>query len=174
MHRIAIERLDTLNDGKVLSELADVLLDCVEGGASVSFMASLTPDRAAQYWQSRNKQIEAGEIALLVARDATTRIVGTVQLMLAQPENQPHRADVAKLLVHRQARQQGIGAALMTKAESWARREGKMLLVLDTATGSSAESLYPRLGWQQSGIIPDYALMPDGTLTATTVFFKYL
>ena len=100
--------------------------------------------------------------------------MGTVQVVLNQPENQPHRGDLAKMLVHRRARQQGIGAALLAAAERAALGAGKTLLVLDTATGADAERLYARQGWHRCGVIPEYALWPDGRPCATTVFFKEL
>lgn len=152
--------------------LADVLLDCVAGGASVSFMASLTLDQARAFWQGVADDACAGKRALLVARDADGLIVGTVQLVLSQPANQPHRADLAKMLVHRRARRAGLGARLMRAAEALAHEKGKTLLVLDTVTGGDAERLYTRLGWQRVGVIPDYALWPQGGYCATTVFYK--
>ena len=150
--------------------LADVLIDCVEGGASVSFMHPLSRDRAVAFWRSVSRGVEAGERALLIAEDARG-VCGTVQLILAQPENQPHRADLAKMLVHRRARRQGLGAALMRAAEAFARECGKTLLVLDTVTGGDAERLYERLGWQRVGVIPAYALMPRGGFCSTTLFY---
>ncbi|MEK8052287.1 GNAT family N-acetyltransferase [Ideonella sp. DXS22W] len=152
--------------------LAAVLLDCVAGGASVSFMADLTPAQAEAFWQGVADDVQAGKRALLVARDAAGAIVGTVQLVLSQPDNQPHRADLAKMLVHRRARRQGLAERLMRAAEALARERGKSLLVLDTVTGGDAERLYTRLDWQRVGVIPDYALWPDGRYCATTVFFK--
>ena len=154
--------------------LADVLLDCVAGGASVSFMAPLSMERATAFWRGVVAGVGRGERALLMAEDADGEIVGTVQLVLAQPENQPHRADVAKMLVHRRARRHGLAAALMRAVERVAADEGKSLLVLDTVTGGDAERLYERLGWQRCGVIPDYALWPNGGLCATTVLFKTL
>jgi GNAT superfamily N-acetyltransferase len=156
-----------------VEQLVDVLLDCVEGGASVSFMAPLSRDKAAAFWRSVAESVSRGERALLVA-ESEGRILGTVQLVLAQPENQPHRADVAKLLVHRRARGRGVAVRLMEELEATARAEGKTLLVLDTVTGGDAARLYDRLGWQRAGDIPNYALMPDGTPSATTYFFKSL
>lgn len=167
-----IARIGTLTDRDV-AELADVLVDCVEGGASVSFMAPLTHDRAGAFWRGLAEEVAQGRRLLFVARDGAG-IVGTVQVILSQPENQPHRADVAKMLVHRRGRRSGIGAALMRAAEDGARAAGKTLLVLDTATGSAAERLYARLGWQRAGIIPDYALWPQGGLCATTLFYRRL
>ena len=154
--------------------LADLLLDCVAGGASVSFMAPLSMARATAFWRGVVAGVMRGERALLVAEDTDGEIIGTVQLVLAQPENQPHRADVAKMLVHRRARRQGLAAALMRAVERVAADEGKSLLVLDTVTGGDAERLYERLGWQRCGVIPDYALWPNGGLCATTVLFKPL
>ena len=119
--------------------------------------------------------IAASKRALLVAEDcATNQVQGTVQIILDQPENQPHRADIAKMLVHRRARRQGLAAALMRAAETTARAAGKTLLVLDTATGSDAERLYQRMGWNRVGIIPGYALWPDGRPCATTYYYKSL
>jgi GNAT superfamily N-acetyltransferase len=157
-----------------IDALARVLVDCVEGGASVSFMQPLSVERAGAFWRGVASSVARGERALLVAEDAQGEIVGTVQLVLAQPENQPHRADVAKMLVHRRARRAGVGAALMRAAERVAVEERKSLLVLDTVTGGDAERLYARLGWQRCGVIPGYALWPGGGLCATTVFFKPL
>lgn len=155
-----------------LEALADVLVDCVEGGASVSFMLPLTRARALAFWREVGAGVARGERALLVAEDAQG-IVGTVQVILAQPENQPHRADVAKMLVHRRARRQGAGAALMRAAEREALAEGKTLLVLDTADETAAR-LYARLGWQAAGTIPRYALLPAGGECATTFFYRSL
>jgi len=152
--------------------LAALLIDCVAGGASVSFMHPLAPARARGFWDGVARGVAAGERALLVAEDAQG-IVGTVQLVLAQPENQPHRADLSKLLVHRRARRRGVGEALMRAAEPLARACGKSLLVLDTAS-ADAERLYDRLGWLRSGVIPGYALLPQGGLCATTFFYREL
>jgi GNAT superfamily N-acetyltransferase len=153
--------------------LADVLIDCVDGGASVSFMHPLAPAKAQAFWRRVAAGVEAGERALLVAED-DAGIVGTVQLVLRQPDNQPHRADLAKMLVHRRARRRGLGAALVQAAEQTARDCGKTLLVLDTVTGSDAERLYARLGWVRVGSIPGYALLPRGGLCPTTFYFREL
>jgi GNAT superfamily N-acetyltransferase len=169
----AIRRATTLNDTEIAG-LADVLLDCVDGGASVSFMSPLPRERALQFWHGVADGVARGERALLLAEDAQGGVVGTVHLVLAQPDNQPHRADVAKMLVHRRARRSGVAAALMQAAERVAIAEGKTLLVLDTVTGGDAERLYERQGWQRCGVIPDYALWPRGGYCATTVFFKPL
>jgi GNAT superfamily N-acetyltransferase len=170
MEAITLERLRTL-DAEHLTQLSSVLLDCVEGGASVGFMQPLALDQASVFWQRVAAGLAAGERALLVARDELG-IVGTVQLVLDQPPNQLHRADLCKMLVHRRGRRQGLGAALMRGAEDMARVCGKKLLVLDTATGSDAERLYARLGWQRVGVIPNYAHWPDGAMCGTTYFYK--
>lgn len=155
-----------------LGGLTEVLCDCVAGGASVSFMSPLDPAHARRFWQGVADDVRAGRRALLVARDGDGAIVGTVQLVLSQPDNQPHRADLAKMLVHRRARRGGLGERLMRAAEGLARERGKTLLVLDTVTGGDAERLYTRLGWQRVGVIPAYALFPQGGYCATTVFYK--
>ena len=168
----SLRRLYTVDDAQV-HQLADVLIDCVEGGASVSFMLPLTRERAVAFWQREARDVTNGARALLVAEDAHG-ICGTVQLVFDLPENQPHRGDLAKMLVHQRARRQGLGEALMRAAEDAARESGKTLLVLDAVTGGDAERLYERLGWQRVGVIPDYALMPDGAPCDTTVFFRDL
>ena len=155
-----------------IESLASLLIDCVEGGASVSFMHPLSMDRATAFWRHVADEVATGARALLVAEDERG-IVGTVQLVLEQPENQPHRADLSKMLVHRRARRHGIGAALMVAAEQLARELGKSLLVLDTASGD-ADRLYVRLGWQSCGVIPGYALLPQGGLCDTHFFYRVL
>jgi GNAT superfamily N-acetyltransferase len=156
-----------------LQALSDVLIDCVEGGASVSFMWPMTRGKALTYWRDVAASAARCERVVLAAYDATETIVGTVQVAFAQPENQPHRADIAKMLVHRRARRHGVGKALLVAAERDALRSGKTMLVLDTAS-PVAERLYVRQGWQLCGRIPDYAFMPDGTPCATAVFYKSL
>ena len=148
-----------------LTQLANLLIDCVAGGASVSFMHPMTMSKAAD-------AAAAGGRIVLVAEDAGG-IVGTVQIVLDQPENQPHRGDISKMLVHRRARKAGIGAALMTAAEAAARDTGKTLLVLDTAS-SDAARLYERAGWTLAGVIPDYALLPHGGLCETAIYYRRL
>jgi GNAT superfamily N-acetyltransferase len=169
---IRVHSLQTLGDREIQG-LSDVLIDCVEGGASVSFMLPMTRDKAETYWRSLAGGLERGERALLVAEDAAG-IVGTVQVIYSLPENQPHRGDVAKMLVHRRGRRQGVGAALLAAAERSALAAGKTLLVLDTVTDSDGYRLYARHGWQRVGEIPNYALWPDGRLCPTTVFYKAL
>lgn len=170
MAAVSIRRLHTVTDADV-EQLADVLIDCVDGGASVGFMAPLTRDRARAFWCRVADGVHRGARVIIVAEDAPG-ICGTVQLVLDLPENQPHRADVAKMLVHRRARRQGVGAALVHAAEEAARTCGRTLLVLDTVTGTAADRLYTRLGWTRVGEIPDYALMPDGTPCPTTFFYR--
>ncbi|MGF6854442.1 GNAT superfamily N-acetyltransferase [Paraburkholderia sp. CI3] len=154
--------------------LADVLIDCVEGGASVSFMPPISRNTALAFWRNVVESVARGERVLLIAEDHSGDIVGTVQLITAQPENQPHRADVAKMLVHRKARRRGVAHALMSELDRIARKEKKSVLVLDTVTGGDAERLYQRAGWQRVGSVPNYALMPDGALCATTFYCKQL
>ena len=170
--RWSVRRLHSVDD-KQIEALADVLIDCVEGGASVSFMQPLTRERAVAFWQRVARDVAANERALLIADDAEG-VCGTVQLILDLPENQPHRADVAKMLVHRRARRQGLGAALMRAAEATARDCGRTLLVLDAVTGGDAARLYERLGWERVGDIPGYALMPRGGFCSTTVYYRNL
>ena len=167
-----IRRLHSVDDS-ALDALIGVLTDCVEGGASVSFMLPVSRERAESFWRRVARGVASGERALLVAED-DRGICGTVQLVLDVPENQPHRADLAKMLVHRRARRRGLGAALMRAAEATARECGRTLLVLDTVTGGDAERLYEGLGWRRVGVIPRYALMPDGAPCDTTVFYRDL
>jgi GNAT superfamily N-acetyltransferase len=164
-------RLTSLDEVDIRG-LAHVLIDCVAGGASVSFMNPLSMDRACAFWRETAHRVARGERALLVCEDATG-IVGTVQLALDLPENQPHRAEVCKMLVHRSARNKGVGAALLREAESLARGLGKSLLVLDTASAQAAR-LYLRLGWVRVGVVPEYALLPDGGYCDTTFFYRRL
>ena len=166
-----VRRLHTVTDAQVQA-LADVLIDCVAGGASVSFMHPLSRDKALAFWHHVSAGVAAGERALMVVEDHNG-IVGTVQLLLDQPENQPHRADVSKMLVHRRGRRCGLGAALMHAAERVARDCGKSLLVLDTASDEAAR-LYARMGWQQCGTVPDFALLPLGGFCDTTFFYRRL
>jgi GNAT superfamily N-acetyltransferase len=167
----AIRRLVIATPEQVLG-LAALLIDCVNGGASVGFMHPLPVDPARAFWHRVADDVAAGTRALLVAEDRHG-ILGTVQLVLAQPDNQPHRADLCKMLVHRRARRLGVGAALMQAAEDLARECGKSLLVLDTSSDAAAR-LYARQGWQRCGEIPGYALLPEGGLCATTFFYRWL
>jgi len=169
---VRIRRLEIIGDREIQG-LSDVLIDCVEGGASVSFMLPMSRAKAETFWRAAAAGVARGERVVISAEDETGSIVGTVQVILAQPENQPHRGDLAKMLVHRRARRRGVGAALLVAAERSALDAGKTLLVLDTAS-DDAERLYARQGWQRCGQIPNYALLPDGTPCATTYFFKSL
>jgi GNAT superfamily N-acetyltransferase len=169
---VTIRRLASVDDSQVQA-LAGVLMDCVEGGASVSFMAPLTRERALAFWHRVASGVAAGERALLVAEDADG-ICGTVQLIFDLPENQPHRADLAKMLVHRRARRQGLGERLLRAAEDTARECAKTLLVLDAVTDGDAARMYARHGWQRVGDIPEYALFPNGGFCSTTVFYRKL
>ena len=166
-----VRRLHALDDRQI-DELADVLIDCVESGASVSFMRPLARDHAAAFWRHIGRSVAAKERALLVAEDALG-ICGTVHLVLDQPENQPHRAELSKMLVHRRARRKGLGTALLQAAEATARECAKTLLVLDTAS-DDAERLYERQGWVRVGMIPSYALLPGGGLCSTTLYYRDL
>jgi len=167
----AVRRLSSVSD-RQLQGLAEVLIDCVDGGASVSFMQPLPLGKALDFWRGVAAGVARGARALLAAED-DRGIIGTVQLILEQPENQPHRADLSKMLVHRRARRRGVGEALLRAAEVAARDCGKSLLVLDTAS-ADAERVYVKLGWQRCGVIPGYALLPQGGLCDTTYFYKNL
>jgi SAM-dependent methyltransferase/GNAT superfamily N-acetyltransferase len=166
----AVAQLDADEVLAASGELARVLADCVAGGASVSFMAPFGEDEARAYFRGVAAEIADGKAILLIAR-VNGRIEGTVQLALATPPNQPHRADVRKLLVHRSARGAGLGRALMQDIERRAQAIGRTLLVLDTAS-PAAGKIYESLGWQRLGTIPDYALYPDGGFCDTVMFWK--
>lgn len=153
--------------------LSAVLADCVEDGASVGFMMPLAEGEAEVFWRGVADNVARGQVALFVAQE-DGEIVGTVQVGFASKSNQPHRGDLMKLLVHRKARGKGLSRQLMATAEADAKSKGRWLLVLDTATGELAEGIYERLGWARSGVIPNYALYPDGRYCATTLFFKDL
>ena len=169
----SIRCLKSLGDEQIRG-LCDVLIDCVEGGASVSFLLPMTHLKAQRFWSGVAQSAARGERLVYVAEEPDGRIVGTAQVVWAQAENQPHRADVAKMLVHRRARRAGVGAALLAAAERGAFDNGRTLLVLDTVTGSDGYRLYERSGWQRCGEIPNYALWPDGAPCPTTIYFKSL
>ena len=166
-----VRRVSSVSDAQ-LDGLAAVLVDCVEGGASVSFMLPLSHERARAFWSKVAADVTTGGRSLIIAEDANG-IIGTVQVVLDQPENQPHRADISKMLVHQRARRLGVAAALMVAAEDAARIADKTVLVLDTAS-ADADRLYTRLGWQLAGTIPDYALLPGGGLCDTRYYFRRL
>lgn len=168
-----IRRLTAVEGRRHVTSLAEVLLDCVQGGASVSFMASLSKAGAESFFETVVDGVFRGD-RILLAAFIDSKLVGTVQVLLATPPNQPHRADVAKLLVLRLARGQGVASALMEYVEEASRLAGKTLLVLDTATGDPAEQLYLRSGWTRVGVIPRYALYPDGRWCDTTIFWKQI
>jgi GNAT superfamily N-acetyltransferase len=170
--RTEIAVLDAASAQGVIDELAEVLADCVEGGASVSFMAPFGREDARKFFQKIIASVARDETVLVVAK-VDGRVVGTVQLGLDMPPNQPHRGDIKKLLVHRAARKHGLGGKLMERAEAEAKARGRTLLVLDTA-GDEAERLYVRGGWQRVGVIPDYAMWPQGGFCATTFYWKRL
>jgi GNAT superfamily N-acetyltransferase len=167
-----IRRLHRPTESEVAG-LADVLIACVEGGASVSFMLPLSRERALSFWTTVARATEAGDRMLLVAED-DSGIIGTVQLILNLPENQPHRLDVAKLLVHPRGRRRGIAEALMRAADEGTREAGRSLMVLDAVTGGDAARLYERLGWIRAGDIPGFALYPGGGLCSTTYYYRRL
>jgi GNAT superfamily N-acetyltransferase len=166
---ITIERVEAATDD-VIRGLTEVLIDAVESGAGVSFMSELTSDEAAAWWR---KMLGAASprTVILIARDAAG-ILGTVQLQPSWAPNQPHRADVAKLIVHRRARGRGVARALMRELERQAERLGFTLLLLDTCKGSAAERLYVSLGWIRVGEVPNFALNPDGSWCDTVFFYK--
>ncbi|HTO30771.1 MAG TPA: GNAT family N-acetyltransferase [Pararhizobium sp.] len=173
MSKISIRTLASSETADALPALADILSDCVEGGASVGFMSPYLPADAMPYWEGVAQAVEDGTTVLIVAeRDGD--LLGTVQLGIGMMPNQPHRADLKKLLVHRKARGLGLSRALMDAADAEATRHGRHILVLDTATGSPAEFIYEKLGWQRVGVIPQYALMPDGSYCGSTFFYKAL
>ena len=172
MSVFTVRRLHALTS-REFGGLCEVLIDCVEGGASVSFMRPMTLAKAADFWRGVAASMARGERALIVAEDSEGRILGTAQALWAEAENQPHRADIAKMLVHSSARRLGVGAAVLGAAENAARESGRNVLVLDTAS-DAAERLYERSGWQRVGTIPDFALMPDGARCDTVVYYKRL
>jgi GNAT superfamily N-acetyltransferase len=171
---MTVRRVGADEAGACVEALADVLIDCVEGGASVSFMLPLSRAKAVAFWRGVADGVARHERVLLVAEDGAGDIVGTVQMIVAQPDNQPHRADIAKMLVHRKARRRGAAQRLIAALDAVAREEGKSVLVLDTVTGGDAERLYERAGWQRVGAVPNYALMPNGDFCGTTFFCKQL
>ncbi len=172
MSQPRISRVHTI-DETLLAQLAEVTKDCVDAGASIGFMQPFTNAQAIAFWRTVAGELAAGRRLLLVAEDQLG-VCGTVQLIVEMPDNQPHRADVAKMQVHRRARRHGLGEALMRAAEQAARECGKTLLVLDAVTGGDAARLYARLGWVRVGDIPNYALYPHGGYCSTTYFYRSL
>ncbi|HET7128637.1 MAG TPA: GNAT family N-acetyltransferase [Gaiellaceae bacterium] len=170
---IEVKRLTVAEARAALNALAEVLHDAVEGGDSVSFMDGFDADDARAFYESLLPELERGTRVLLAAY-VDGELVGSVQLVHAWPPNSQHRADVAKLVVHRRARGRGVGRALMEQLEEEARADGKSLLILDTVAERAADRLYGRLGWIRLGTVPDYALDPDGSLCDATFFYKHL
>ncbi len=168
---IVVRRLDATEAGAAIAELAEVLFDCVDGGASIGFMPPFTRADAAEFFAGVVPDIDTGGRVLLAAYDEDG-LVGTVQIAYPWQPNQPHRGDITKLLVHRRGRGRGIGQALMERAQAEAHTDGKTLLVLDAVTDGDAFRLYTRLGWVEVGEIPDFALYPDGRFCPTTFFYK--
>jgi GNAT superfamily N-acetyltransferase len=173
-----IRRLLPDQASRSIEVLSDILVDCVEGGASVGFLAPLSPVRAGAFWHSVVETVADGSCALLVAEVQDGTIVGTVQVALGHTENQPHRADIRTLLIHDHFRRQGLGTALMRAAEETAREAGKTHLLLGTATGTQTggdtERLYLRLGWTLIGSVPGFTLLPDGRPCDTSAFYKII
>ena len=170
----SIERLDGAGVLAAVPELARIHIDCVAAGAGVSFMHPLSPEKADAFWRGEvAPKIASADTAIFVARK-DNRIIGTVQLLLAMRENQPHRGEIAKLLVAPAERRQGAARALMEAAHKYAAEAGKSLLLLDTETGGLAEQLYLSMGWQEVGVLPGFALTTHGELCATTFLYKVL
>jgi ribosomal protein S18 acetylase RimI-like enzyme len=170
---VNIEALDPAAYDAAVDGLGALLKDAVDGGASVNFLAGVTSAEAAAWWAARSAGVAAGTITVFVARDGE-RIVGSTLLERSRNPNSPHRAEIGKVIVHRAARRQGLGRALMRAAEGRARAEGRWMLILDTVTGSPASALYESLGWQTVGTIPDYALNTRGEPEAATYYYKDL
>jgi len=170
---VEVKRLTAAEARQAIDALADVLCDAVDGGDSVSFMDGFGADDARAFYASLLPELEGGTRVLLAAY-VDGELVGTVQLVHAWPPNSQHRADVAKLLVHRRVRGRGVGRALMEQLEQEARAEGKSLLILDTVAERAADRLYDRLGWTRLGTVPGYARDPDGSFCDATFFYKHL
>jgi GNAT superfamily N-acetyltransferase len=166
-----IRRIEKATESDV-DGLCDVLIDCVEGGASVGFMQPMTRDKALRFWRKVADSAAREERILFVAEEEG-QIVGTVQVVFDLPENQPHRADVNKMIVRRSQRKKGVGEALMRAAEDAAKQAGRTLLVLDTAS-ADAERLYERCGFHRVGAVPNFALLPQGGYCDTVFFYKQL
>jgi ribosomal protein S18 acetylase RimI-like enzyme len=164
-----IERLGSTPD--TIAALGEILVEVVAEGGSVSFMHPLAPEAAAAFWIQSLAAADAGERVVLGA-ELGGELAATVTLDLATPPNQPHRADIAKLMTRVRRRGQGIARALMIEAERIAAEAGRTLLTLDTADEGGAAGFYEQLGYQHAGTIPDYAFKPRGGLTATLLYFK--
>jgi GNAT superfamily N-acetyltransferase len=162
----------TFADERLTALLAELLVDSVDGGASVGFLAPLAAATAQSYWRQVLGSLGPA-LALWIAEN-NGRVVGSVQLALCEKENGRHRGEVQKLFVHSANRGQGIAARLMAELEAFARGAGRTLLCLDTQSRSTAETVYQHLGWQRAGEIPDYALTPHGQLHPTALYYKRL
>jgi ribosomal protein S18 acetylase RimI-like enzyme len=167
-----IEQLQSIEDDATFAQLSETLIEAVAGGGSISFMHPVSQEKARAFWKKIAQSVAAKERILLIARDDGGAVVGTVQSILDQPENQPHRADIAKMMVHPRARRLGIAEALMREIERLTFAAGKTVMVLDTETGKAASFLYAKLGWQLAGHIPDFALKPHGGLCSTSYFYR--
>jgi ribosomal protein S18 acetylase RimI-like enzyme len=168
----AATRIVALTDSaEVIAALAEILVEVVANGGSVSFMHPLARETAAEFWKDSLARAEQGRCVVLGAWE-NRELIGTVTLDLAMPPNQPHRAEIAKLMTRVSYRGRGIARGLMIEAERIAVERGRTLLVLDTAEDGGAAGLYERLGYQRVGVIPDYALKPHGGLTGTIIYFK--
>lgn len=165
-------RLEHFDEDRI-RQLADLLIDCVEGGASIGFLLPLSRERAVAFWRRMAGDVARGARKLLIAEDERG-ICGTVQLILEVPENQRHRADVGKVLVHHRARRRGLGAALIRGAEAEALASGRTLLVLVTRTGGDAARLYERLGWVYVGDVPGFARLPHGEPCPMSYYYREL
>jgi len=170
---VKIERLTAETFAGGVGQLAHVLADVVAGGASVGFRAPFGSDAAAGWWRGRAPGVADGSLAVWAAT-GPAGIIGTVSLAFVDKPNGRHRAELLKLMVHRDARGQGLGRALLETAERAAADAGITLLLLDTASGSPAERLYETAGWIRYGIVPDYASDPAGTLEPCSFFYKSL
>ena len=166
-----LRQLDGAAARAAIPALADILVDVVEHGASVNFLADFSHADAAGFWQGQLDGIDAGSRVLVVA-ELDGHIVGTVVVTFAPQPNGQHRAEIGKMLVHSSARRRGIGRQLLAAAETVAREAGKTLLHLDTQTGSAGEALYRATGWIEYGVMPGHSLTPDGRLEAATFFYK--
>src|SRR5437867_5921278 len=156
---------------EVVAALADLLVETVAAGGSVSFMHPLAPDVAAAFWTTSRAAADEGGRVVLGAMD-DGELVGTVTLLLDNPPNQPHRGEIAKMMTRVSRRGRGVARALMIEAERIARERGRTLLNLDTAADEGAGPFYEKLGFVKAGVIPDYALKPHGGLCATIIYWK--
>jgi GNAT superfamily N-acetyltransferase len=177
---IEIAALDADGYVAAIPGLASLLVDAVEGGASVNFVAGVTEDEASAWWRARMADVADGTTTVFVATSPSGNapdsgeIVGSTLLIRSRNPNAPHRAEIGKVIVHRSSRRRGVGHALMDAAEGRARADGRWLLILDTQAGSAADALYRSMGWQELGTMPNHAYRADGVLAPTTWFWKDL